>query len=140
MSEPKLYVASRASLPDRPAMWRHLRDHAGWQIVSSWIDEAGEGETSDFGELWSRIESEIRRCDGLILYAEPEDFPLKGAHIEAGMALALGKPVAIVMPCGLPADRSRKPIGSWICHPLCSGFTDLHEAWKWVASQSEPTP
>lgn len=81
--DPLLYVASRASLPERPAMWRAMRD-AGWRIVSSWIDEAGEGETASFADLWHRIEDEVRRSDGLILYAERDDFPLKGALIEVG--------------------------------------------------------
>ena len=45
------YIASRASIRARAARWRHLRDVEGWHIVSSWIDEDGEGETDDFGEL-----------------------------------------------------------------------------------------
>lgn len=53
-----IYVASRASIPERGAMWRHYRSR-GVPIISSWIDEDGEGETSDFTLLWMRIESEI---------------------------------------------------------------------------------
>ena len=59
-------------------MWRQLRN-SGWRITSSWIDEAGEGETDDFSELWARISREIWRADALVLYAERLDFPLKGA-------------------------------------------------------------
>lgn len=132
MGEPLLYVASRASHPARPAMWRGFRD-LGWRIVSSWIDEAGPGETADMGELWARIGREIREADGLILYAEPADFPLKGALIEAGMALALGKPVAVVLPGGIEDGRSCRPIGSWVHHPLCRVFTSMVYGKAWIA-------
>src|SRR5690606_5090911 len=53
-----VYVASRASAPERPAMWRKLRDH-GHPIISTWIDEAGEGESHDLGDLWGRILREV---------------------------------------------------------------------------------
>lgn len=133
MTGPLVYVASRASVPERPAMWR-TRRVLGWRISSSWIDEAGEGETADFGELWTRIEREIRRSDGLILYAEPCDFPLKGALIEVGLALAMEKPVAVVLGGGLLLEpRSLRPMGSWVAHPRCRVFNDLDEAWEALA-------
>lgn len=109
---PSFYVASRASLPDRPAMWRsHRRE--GVNIVSSWIDEVGPGETGDMAELWVRIGREIASADALVLFAQPEDLPLKGALIEVGMALALGKPVRVVAP-------KIETLGSWERHPLVS--------------------
>ncbi|QOJ19521.1 MAG: hypothetical protein HRU77_01695 [Gammaproteobacteria bacterium] len=112
---PIIYVASRASIPERPAMWRALRAQ-GLRISSSWIDEAEEGQTDDFADLWHRIESEIRSSNGLILYAEKNDFPLKGALIEAGMAIGMGKPVAVVLP-GEPffEPPTYRPIGSYGC-------------------------
>jgi hypothetical protein len=81
------------------------------------IDEAGEGETADFCELWKRIESEISASWGLVLYAERSDFPLKGAFVEVGMALALRKPIAVVIDFE-PEGDSMRPIGSWLAHPL----------------------
>lgn len=142
--ETLLYVASRASLPARPQMWRSLRDDMGWRIVSTWIDEAGEGETGDFGELWARIEAEIGLCDGLILFARKEDFPLKGALVEVGIAIGMGKPVAVCLG-GEPflEPRSRKPVGSWLEHPgvklfeVGEGLADaLAEARAWIRSAS----
>jgi hypothetical protein len=108
------YVASRASVPARVDMWHGYRA-GGVPIISSWIDEAGEGETGDFSELWERIASEIAASSGLVLYAEREDFPLKGALVEVGIALALRKPVAVVLNFE-PDGRTMKPIGSWIAH------------------------
>lgn len=113
---PSVYVASRASVPARPTMWKLLRDE-GAIIVSSWIDEAGEGETIDFSELWQRIEGEIRAADRLVLYVEPEDFPLKGALVEVGMALSLGKPIWVVAPGVELEMRGMRPLGSWAKHP-----------------------
>lgn len=99
----KFYVASRASIPERAAMWRNYRKQ-GVQITSSWVDEDGEGQTDDLTELWDRIQGEIAEADVLVLYAEPEDFPLKGALIEAGMALGMDKLVIVCLPrCHLRA-------------------------------------
>lgn len=108
-----VYVASRATVPERSAMWRKFRD-AGIPITSTWIDEAGPGETENFEELWLRIFGEIRASRYLVLYAEPDDFPLKGALIEAGIAIGLGKPVIVCLPGVKLEARSQRPIGSWI--------------------------
>lgn len=135
MRDPLLYVASRASVPARPAMWRYLRDNHGWRIISSWIDEAGEGETADLAELWARIDGEVRRCDGLILYAETYDFPLKGALVEVGIALGAGIPVAIVLSdTSILEPRSLRPLGSWAKHPGCRLCESLDEARSWIAN------
>jgi hypothetical protein len=112
------YVASRASIPERPAMWRRWRER-GLLITSTWIDEAGEGETADLAELWSRIWREVAASEGVILYAQPEDFPLKGALIECGIALGMGKPVAIMLDAVELEPRSLRPLGSWAKHPAC---------------------
>lgn len=130
-----IYVASRASAPERPAMWRGLRD-AGWPIVSTWIDEADEGQTGSFTELWERIEREIRGSCGLVIYAEPEDFPLKGAYIEVGIALGAGLPVAVVLPRVSLEPRSDRPIGSWIRHPRVTVCETLDEARDIIEAQS----
>lgn len=127
--EPGIYVASRASVPERPAMWRRLRSE-GWRITSTWIDEAGEGETDSFMGLWWRIEQEVRAADGLVLYAQPEDLPLKGALVEVGMALGMGKPVAAVLPGVQLEPRTMRPVGSWLAHPrvvICPSIVEARE-------------
>lgn len=126
--KPVFYVASRASLPERPAMWQMHAQHTA-DIISSWIWEAGNGETEDFGELWTRIRREIITCDALVLYVEPDDFPLKGALIEVGMALALGKPVRIVAPGVELQGRTFRPLGSWIKHSKVKFFDTVDAAF-----------
>lgn len=127
MGQPeRFYVASRASVPERSAMWRSLRA-SGWQITSTWIDEAGEGETEDFGELWQRIMREIAAADALILYAEKDDFPLKGALVEVGIALGMKKPVFVCLPGVELQGRTFRPIGSWITHSLVKQVASVEE-------------
>lgn len=129
-----IYVASRASVDARGRMWRGLRDN-GVRITSTWIDECGEGATDSMEELWLRITSEIAESAALVLYAEFSDFPLKGAFIEAGIALGMGKPVVVCLP-GVPVEpRSCRPIGSWINHPLVSRVDDIHAAIALASTQ-----
>lgn len=134
-----VYIASRASIPARAAQWRLLRDLLGWHIVSSWIDEAGEGDTANFTELWVRIETEIKQSERLILYVEADDFPLKGALVEVGIALAAGVPVYVVAPGVVIEGRSRRPIGSWIDHPLVKLVPNMEVALKGAARREPVT-
>lgn len=124
-----IYVASRASIPRRYAMWRKFRAE-GVPIISTWIDEAGEGETGDFMELWDRITSEIADAKKVVLYAERDDFPLKGAIIECGIALGLGKPVIVCLPGVQLEGRTMRPIGSWIAHRNVRRIDSVAEALK----------
>ncbi len=105
-------------------MWRKLRS-CGWPITSTWIDEDGEDQTGDFAELWARIMREVTSSAALVLYDETGDFPLKGALIEVGMALAAGVPVFAVLPGIALAPRSMRPVGSWLAHPRCTSVTAL---------------
>lgn len=81
-----IYIASKTKHADR---WRFLRDQIGEPIISTWIDEAGPGESSDLSDLWHRCILEASSADILILYREPGD-ALKGAWVELGAALASG--------------------------------------------------
>jgi hypothetical protein len=127
---PKFYGASRATNQARPAMWAQLRDVQGFDINSSWVDLAMAGGAADLEELWSNIVSEIGDCDCLVLYAEADDFPLKGAFVEVGVALGRGKPVRIVAP-GVPlAMDDFKPFGSWAKHRLVSFHSDVEVAMR----------
>jgi nucleoside 2-deoxyribosyltransferase len=114
---PKLYVASRTR---RAETWKALRDNHGFNIISTWIDEAGPGETKSMTELWLRIFKEVKECDGLILYLHSDDLPLKGALVEVGAAIALGKLVCVVCEIAptMNPDDFFKQLGSWQEHPL----------------------
>jgi hypothetical protein len=109
-----IYMASKTV---HAPMWRALRA-AGARIVSTWIDEAGPGETSDFADLWVRCVTEASSVDFCIVYVEPGEV-LKGAFVEMGAALAsrrarvlwVGPQAGLsvlshprVMPCGTLED------------------------------------
>ena len=87
-----IYIASKTKHADR---WRLLRDKIGHPIISTWIDEAGEGETSDFHDLWRRCLTEAATCKVLIAYRERDEV-LKGGWVEIGAALSHTVPVIAV--------------------------------------------
>jgi len=89
-----VYFASKVKHAHR---WQALRA-AGVPTASSWIDEAGEGQTADYVELSERCLREIAEAKVLILYCEPGEI-LKGALLEAGAALMAETPVYLVGEC-----------------------------------------
>jgi hypothetical protein len=110
-----IYVASKTKHAE---MWRLLRTNM--HIESTWIDEAGEGETDDYSELAARCLREVQSSSALVLYCQPGDV-LKGALIEVGAALAFGIPVYCVGTCeSLSRVFSR--------HPLWHKSGSLHDA------------
>lgn len=122
-----VYTASRASVPERGAMWRRLRAE-GHCVSATWIDEDGPGQTPDMGVLWRRIVQDETRCRALVLYIEPADLPLKGALVEVGCALAYGARVFVVAP-GL----AEKDVGSWVRHPAVAWCATIEEAMTMAA-------
>lgn len=112
-SELRIYTASKVKHARR---WQLMRQ-AGWHVVSTWIDEAEEGQTSDWADLWERCISEARKADILLAYAEQGEV-LKGGLVEVGAALSHGVQVLAVGPVQ----------GSWVKHPLVSQVADLPAA------------
>lgn len=86
-----IYIASKTK---HAAKWKELRA-SGVPIISTWIDEAGIGETKSFEDLWRRCIDETASAERLVVYAEDGD-ELKGGLVEVGAALASGTPVWIV--------------------------------------------
>lgn len=117
-----IYIASKTIHAPR---WRDLRA-CGAPIISTWIDEAGKGESPDLSDLWMRCISESSRCRALVAYREPGEI-LKGTFIEIGCALSHRKPVFLV---GF-GDGTL----SFVNHPLCTQASSIEEAiglarWK----------
>ncbi len=108
------YTASKTKHAPK---WRALRD-AGVPIVSTWIDEAGEGETSDYSDLWERCIREAVSAAVCIVYREEEE-TLKGALVEMGAALAAGREVRWIGP---PVSMSL------MHHPLIRTFDSIESA------------
>lgn len=110
-----VYFASKVKHAHR---WQALRA-AGVKTASSWIDEAGEGETADYSELSERCLREIKSASRLVLYCESHEI-LKGAILEAGAALMAGIPVFLVGEC---ASLSRVFRGHRLWHE-CESIED----------------
>lgn len=90
-SHAALYFASKVVHADK---WKALRSQ-GVPITSTWIDEAGPGQSANYAELSTRCLAEIKDSSALLLYCEPGE-TLKGALVEAGAALAFGRVVYCV--------------------------------------------
>jgi hypothetical protein len=111
-----IYIASKTK---HAARWRDLRDNHGIRIISTWIDEAGPGESPNRPDLARRCIAEASRADKFVLYCEPGEV-LKGALVEMGAALATGKYVFTVGECeNWPAESA------FIDHPLVERFDDV---------------
>jgi 8-oxo-dGTP pyrophosphatase MutT (NUDIX family) len=108
-----IYVASKTKHAE---MWRTLRAQ-GLPVISTWIDEAGAGETGDWQDLWDRCLDEAASAAALVLYVEPGE-QLKGAYAELGAALRAGVPVYWA---GLAEPSISK-------HRLVTVVADVHEA------------
>lgn len=113
MAKVTIYTASKTVHADK---WRKLRAD-GMAINSTWIDEAGVGETSSFEDLWLRCVREASSANAVLLYREPGEV-LKGAFIEAGAALSQGVPVHAIGCCEF----------SFVNHPLVTQHSTLDEA------------
>ena len=126
MYKPKVYTASKLR---HIRLWRTLYDDADWNFVewtASWVkDHAalaeanGEPVTSrQYQDGWVDNINDVKKSDFLLLYSGQEN-ALRGALIEAGVAIAQGIPVLTV---SVPLDHT------WVFHPLVRCFSSLREA------------
>lgn len=122
----RVYFASKTRHADKWLDMIKYLNNVGIEVCSTWIHEAGEGQTRDFGDLWHRCIRESSECDFLILYYQEDDKPLKGALIEAGSALSHGRPVLFVGP------RDGGYLGNVLRNPRIRQFDTMDDAIKYV--------
>ena len=113
-----VYIASKAKYGHE---WLAMRD-AGYPVISTWIEESGEGQTLDWPDLWTRCISEASKAAVLVLVCRDGD-TLKGAWAEVGAALANGRRVLAV---GIEAFSIRH-------HPLVTLCENEGEAFSAAA-------
>lgn len=126
MKKVSIYTASRVR---HAPLWLAARAD-GFDIISTWIDEAGEGQSVSMMDLWHRCVDEARSADALILYREGEEM-LKGALVEMGAALGAGIPVYAVGFSG--ADTKAF---SFLNHPLVTRCETLKGAFAFAQGVS----
>lgn len=119
----KVYTAS---LTKHAQFWLDLRKTWPKEIIftSSWPQiclEQGDVMTPGRAcEVWIMDLSEIQASDAVLVYAGPNgEDTLRGALVEAGMGIALGKAVIVV--------GNSHSYGSWQWHPDVHHAADMDE-------------
>lgn len=116
----KVYTASKLSEASR---WRTMeKEWPEIEWVARWpFKHVGTvPDSSVYAKVfWEQDLEDIKRADVILVYAETHH-KLRGALVEAGMAIALGKRVIV---CGEHDDYS-----TWQHHPQVNIVKDLTEA------------
>lgn len=102
-----IYVASKANYGLQWQDYQKRWTKENINIISTWINESGEGETDNYNDLWQRCIEEASSCDFLVAYHAGDEV-WKGAFIEIGAALASNKIVIVI----------GNPPGTWTHHHL----------------------
>lgn len=76
-------------------------------------------------EFWIEDQEDVRNSDAVVIYAEPSD-KLRGALVEAGIALECGVPVIVI--------GEHDDFGTWQYHPGVHRVPDLPQAFDLIAS------
>ena len=100
------YIASRTRHAER---WKALRAH-GIDLLCSWVDEAGQGQTSDWADLWRRCEREAKTAHTFILYADGDDYEMRGALVECGIRVSTGRPLWYLTPPDFARSLAHHPL------------------------------
>jgi len=130
----KLYVASHSL--EKAQEMRDLLLQRGHEVTSRWITEdskfhlPGDAYTPDEREKIAVMdEADVRLAgDGVVVLSEESGRCVPGGkHVEAGIALGLGRPVYVV--------GHRENIFHW--HPRVRVFGDAHQLLGYLARLEE---
>ena len=122
----KVYIASKLSYAKRFRDLREIWGMRGVDLHARWFDQAElehvnhELTPHDFHVFWLVDEEDVRQSDAVILYAENGD-RLRGALVEVGMAIALGKLVIVI--------GDHPDYGTWQHHPVVTRADSLDHAF-----------
>lgn len=119
---PKIYIASKMQHAPR---WRQEYERADVHIVSRWpflepFIDCGESNCRKF---WQDDFADIQSADAVVVYVE-EGEKLRGALVEAGIAIGLGKLVVVI--------GEHPDFGTWSFHPSVKRAADFDLAIKLV--------
>lgn len=113
----KVYTASKLYHAE---MWRTLHID-GVEFTARWprLHVGTVPDDARYAKIfWMHDEEDVRASDVVLVYAEPKD-KLRGALVEAGMAIALGKDVIVV--------GEHDDFGTWQYHPLVHKAKDMKQ-------------
>lgn len=120
----KVYIASKLHYASQFRGYRKSWALDGINLHARWFDQAeletnGSLTPDEFRIFWAVDEEDVKEADALILYAAPSD-KLRGALVEAGMAIAWGKLVIVI------GDHS--DYATWQYHHHVVGATSFEHA------------
>jgi len=122
----RVYTASKLKHADK---WRALcGDNLHIQCHARWLKHCAIGtpDTPEHAvEFWMQDEQDVKDADAVLVFAEGEDH-LRGALVEAGMAIAYGVPVIVV--------GDHPDYGTWQHHPGVQKMDDLPSALAYLKS------
>lgn len=115
----RIYIASKMHHAEK---WREAYDEFGdihicsrWPFLEPFINPTAENAR----KFWHADVQDIADCHVLIVYAEPEE-KLRGALVEAGIAIGMGRPVIVV--------GDHPDFGTWSYHPQVRRVKTLADA------------
>jgi len=118
---PRRFPVYVASTMHHRGMWKHYRRlwaSQGVRIVSSWIDCGDDHDRQSplhYGGAWISNVREITEAKALLCFGSGKDI-LRGALVEAGVAIGQHKPVIIIDVVDPIPGHPRW--GTWQYHPL----------------------
>lgn len=121
----RVYTASKLS---KGQVWKqlcaendHLIFHARWlKHITLGTPDTAEHASA----FWQQDEQDVRDADAVLVWGD-EGEHLRGALVEAGMALACGIPVIVV--------GDHPDYGTWRYHPGVTIATDIEDALARIA-------
>lgn len=122
----KVYIASKLKYAP---MFRSIRDSwkpEGIELHARWFDQVQHEETAtpdDFKIFWRVDEHDVKTSRAVIVYAQEGD-ELRGALIEAGIAIGNRILVILVGECA--------SYGTWQHHPCVVRATGLDHAFEMI--------
>lgn len=129
---PRVYTASKLF---HSSLWIDLYDDPAWSFIewtARWprlVDLERTATPADFGHFWAMDIQDVQRSDFVLLLGGIHEDALRGALVEAGAAIALGKIVVAV---------HLSPHHSWSFHPLVVRLDSLDEALKFFQRYAIP--
>lgn len=115
----KVYIASKMCHAER---WRNAyEENPHFHIVSRWpfLEPFIAPTEANARKFWQDDVADIQAADAVIVYAE-EGEKLRGALVEAGIAIGLGKLVIVI--------GEHPDFGTWSHHPQVKRAPNFHAA------------
>lgn len=106
-------------------LWPHVIFHARWLKHN----EIGTPDLKEYaGRFWLEDQQDVKCADAVLVYAE-EGEHLRGALVEAGMAIAFTIPVIVV--------GEHPDYGTWQYHPRVERAKNIEEAGEMLKHLDE---